>query len=144
MPGTNNLKPALKNQRPTGSKIIVQHKSNPIPQAQNANGTSMNNQMQADNNAPVKLNPNHNIKVKNPKPTKKLNISIPILSLPNPWHLSLLIFRVSAMRLPVLTAFRTPRGLSFFPVICKLVSSFQHSSGTSFKHFSVLSKKCFL
>ena len=83
MPGINSLNPVLKNQSPTGSKIIVQHKINPIPQAQNANGTSMNNQIQADNNAPVKLNPNHNIKVKNPKPTKKLNISIPILSPPN-------------------------------------------------------------
>ena len=123
MPGINNLKPVLKNQRPIGSKIMVQHKIKPMPHAQNANGTSINNQKQADNNAPVILNPNHNIKVKNPKPTKNPNISIPI-------H-SLFVSHLLSMRLPVPTAFHTLRRFSFFPVICKSVFSSEHSSCTS-------------
>ncbi len=42
----------------------------------NANGTSINNQKQPANNAPVSLNPSHNINVKNNNPIKKL-ITIP-------------------------------------------------------------------
>ena len=57
MPGIINLKPVFKNQIPIGIKRIVQHKSNPIPNAPKPSGTEINNHKHADNNAPVSLNP---------------------------------------------------------------------------------------
>jgi hypothetical protein len=61
--GMNNLPPTLIKQIPTGINIIVQQQTIPNIQNTNANGSLMNNQINAANSAPVILNPSHSINV---------------------------------------------------------------------------------
>lgn len=72
--------PNLKNQSPTGIKIIVQQHTKPIAQTTNESGTSINNQIHAANIAPVNLKPIQSIHHKIAKLNKKPNIFIPNLS----------------------------------------------------------------
>jgi hypothetical protein len=57
----NNPSPTLIKQIPTGINIIVQQQTIPNIQNTNANGSLMNNQINAVNNTPVILNPSHGI-----------------------------------------------------------------------------------
>ena len=74
MPGIKSLNAALNKPNPTGIRIIVQQHTIPITHIANAIGISINNQIQADNNAPVSLNPIPNIHVKIINPIMKPNI----------------------------------------------------------------------
>ena len=80
IPGSSILNPILNSQTPTGIRRIVQKHTKPIPHTNTTNGTMINSQKKAFNNAPVTLNPSQNINDKNSIPKKKPIIYFFLLS----------------------------------------------------------------